>query len=128
MGGSNQSTCPPPSTTAKKKEKSKSANFLGWNPIRSHEVTQRGEVDFHDDTAGVKCAIDSAAFFSAYNSWRLNMAEDLILAGNDGMGGRSSVTLVPYVDDQGELQVSMTVRKVSVGQTVLDLDKLAHFP
>lgn len=125
MGGSNQSTCPPPAKPAK--SKSKSSIPIGGNPIRSHEVTSRGEVDFHDDTAGMKCAVDSAAFFDAYNKWRPKMSDDLTLAGNDGKGGHSSVTLVPFMDDQGSMQVNMTVKKASVGQTICALDKLAHF-
>ncbi len=120
MGGSNQSTCPPPVTAAKSKGKS--------NPIRSHEVTSRGEVDFHDDLAGVKCCVDSATFFDEYHKWRPKMTDDLTLSGNDGSGGHASVTLVPYVDNQGELQVTMTVTKASMGQTISDLDILAHFP
>lgn len=133
MGGSHQSTCPPPSS------KSTSARALGkspataagleaaQNPIRSHEVTARGEVDFHDDGAGVKCAVDSAAFFSAYSDWRSKMSEELTLAGNDGSGGHSSVTFLPYVDDQGRMQVAQIVKKASIGQSITDLDKLAHF-
>lgn len=124
MGGSNQSTCPPP--TKSPKNKGKTTPIKG-SIIRSHEVTSRGEVDFHDDMAGMKCAVDSAAFFDAYNKWRPKMSDDLTLAGNDGKGGHSSVTLVPYMDDQGEMQVAMAIKKASVGQTICDLDKLAHF-
>lgn len=125
MGGSNQSTCPPlAKPTANPKQKA--AGSLS-NPIRSHEVTSRGEVDFHDDTAGMKCSVDSAAFFSAYSSWRPNMVDDLILAGHDGKDGHTVVALMPYVDDQGDMQIAMSVQKASVGQTIHDLDKLAHF-
>lgn len=132
MGGSHQSTCPPPSSSATPRSKSPATGAAGFralaqNPIRSHEVTSRGEVDFHDDKEGVKCAVDSAAFFTAYSGWRSKMSEELTLAGNDGSGGHSSVTFLPYVDDGGDMQVAMSVRKASVGQTVLDLDILAHF-
>ncbi len=131
MGGSNQSTCPPPATQPtgnpiKQKAKRRAAG-KPINPIRSHEVTSRGEVDFHDDTASIKCCVDSAAFFDQYNKWRPRMSEDLILAGNDGKGGHASVILVPYVDDKGEMQVAMTVKEASIGQTICDLDMLAHF-
>ena len=123
MGGTNQATCPPPAKTSKSRTAGNQTN-----PVRFHEVTSRGEIDFHDDKAGLKCAVDSATLFSAYNKWRnAGMAEDLILSGNDGSRGHASVTLIPYVDDQGKMQVSMTVAKAQIGKTVLDLDKLAHF-
>ncbi|KKL27199.1 hypothetical protein LCGC14_2387600, partial [marine sediment metagenome] len=132
MGGTNQATCQPPKSrqTGTPAAKSKQVHSLlprQANPVRFHEVTSRGEVDFHDDMAGMKCAMDSAAFFDAYNKWRPKMSDDLTLAGNDGKGGHSSVTLVPYMDDQGEMQVAMAIKKASVGQTICDLDKLAHF-
>ena len=128
MGGSNQSTCPV-ATPAKSRSK---AVPVG-NPIRSHEDTSRGEVDFHDDKAGFKCTVDSAAFFSAYTPWRSKMSEELTLAGQlvktgkKKPSGHALVTFVPYMDDNGELQVSMSVKKAAMGQTGLDLDKLAHF-
>lgn len=125
MGGSHQSTCPPPSKSSVKSLLVINPGSL--NPIRSHEVTSRGEVDFHDDQAGLKCAVDSAGFFSAYDKWRPLMEDELILAGNDGSGGRSCVTLIPYVDDQGRMQVAMSVKKTTVGATLTDLDTLAHF-
>lgn len=135
MGGQNQATCPPSgsSQSAQSRLASKGAKgvktpVVASNPIRFHEATGRGEVDFHDDVAGLKCAVDSASFFSAYNRWRSTMSEELILAGNDGSGGHASVTFLPYVDDVGELQVSMVVAKAKIGQTVVDLDILAHFP
>lgn len=129
MGGSNQSTCPPPAKPAKSRGKTAKVqpSPVKSNPIRSHEATSRGEVDFHDDLAGTKCSVDSAVFFDEYNKWRPKMTDDLTLSGNDGAGGHASVTLVPYMDDKGKLQVTMTVKKVAMGQTVLDLDKLAHF-
>lgn len=131
MGGANQSTCPPatPAASSRKPQTSKTPIGAGaaLNPVRFHEVTQRGEVDFHDDNAGLKCAVNSAAFFSAYNSWRNKLSGELMLSGNDGSGGHASVTFMPYVDDSGELQVGMTVAKTKMGKSVLDLDKLAHF-
>ncbi len=128
MGGSNQTTCPPASSTARPKSKSsKTPIGAASNPIRSHEVPARGEVDFHDDQAGLKCAVDSAAFFDAYNKWRPRMTDEMILAGNDGSGGHATVTFLPYVDDGGDVQVSMVVAKAQMGKTVLDLDQLAHF-
>ncbi len=129
MGGSNQSTCTPPPQSAKSVKGARAAVPLAasGNPVRYHEVTSRGEVDFHDDKAGVKCAVNSAAFFSAYNPWRSKMSEDLVLAGDDGSGGRASVTFMPYVDNLGEMQVAMTVKKATMGHSVLDLDKLAHY-
>jgi len=125
MGGSNQATCPPASSSSK--SRSKTPAKTAQNPIRFHEVTSRGEVDFHDDKAGLKCSIDSASFFTAYSDWRQFMSDELTLVGNDGHGGHTSVTFLPYADDAGELQVSMLVAKSKMGQTVQDLDKLAHF-
>lgn len=125
MGGSNQATCPPASSSSK--SRSKTPAKTAQNPIRFHEVTSRGECDFHDDRAGLKCAIDSATFFTAYNKWRPCMSDELTLVGNDGHGGHSSVTLLPYTDGAGELQVSMLVTKSKMGQSVLDLDKLATY-
>lgn len=130
MGGSNQATCPPAPSSAKPRKTSKSTpTSIGTalNPIRFHEVPSRGEVDFHDDKAGLKCAIDSAAFFDTYGKWRPSMTDDLTLGGNDGSGGHSSVTFLPYVDDQGTMQVSMIVAEAEMGKTVLDLDTLAHY-
>jgi len=133
MGGANQATCPPPArpyvptgNPLKQKCKAKAAGHQ-VDPIRFHEDTSRGEIDFHDDNAGFKCAVDSALFFDAYNKWRQKMSEDLILLGNDGAGGHSSVAFVPYADDKGQMQVSMVVTKAQMGQTIMDLDKLAHF-
>lgn len=125
MGGSNQSTCPPPANPAK--SKAKTATPTKGNAIRSHEVSSRGEVDFHDDTAGTKCSVDSAAFFDAYDKWRPKMTDDLTLSGNDGKGGHASVTFMPYMDDGGSMQVAMTIKRAPIGQTISDLDKLAHF-
>ncbi len=71
--------------------------------------------------------MESTAFFSAYNPWRAEMSQELVLAGNDGSGGHASVTLTPYVDDKGDMQVSMAVKKATMGSSVLDLDKLAHY-
>lgn len=131
MGGSNQGTCPPTTPTKSSRKNKPSKTPTGAvNPVRFHEVTSRGEVDFHDDNAGLKCSVDSAAFFSAYNAWRPQIwaaMDELTLAGNDGSGGHSSVTFLPYVDDAGDLQVEMTVSEAKMGRTVLDLDKLAHF-
>lgn len=132
MGGTNQATCQPPKSrqTGTPAAKSKQVHSLlprQANPVRFHEVTSRGEVDFHDDKAGLKCAIDSASFFAAYDRWRPKMAEELTIVGNDGDKGHASVTFLPYVDDAGEMQVSMTVTKAKMGQTVVNLDKLAHF-
>ena len=124
MGGSNQATCPPSSA---KPVKATKTSLKPANPVRYHEVTPRGEVDFHEDGAGIKCAVNSAVFFSAYNSWRSKMSEELVLVGNDGSGGHASVTFIPYVDDQGKMQVSMNVKKATMGSSVLDLDKLAHY-
>ena len=132
MGGQNQATCPPSSPAQRSKTpqtpKTPQKPAVDLNPIRFHEVTSRGEVDFHDDVAGLKCAVDSASFFSAYNKWRSTMSDGLILTGNDGDGGYASVTFLPYMDDCGELQVSMVVARTKIGQTVVDLDILAHFP
>ena len=134
MGGSNQSTCPPATSPDRRVNPPKrpGSKFTSLsNPIRFHEVTSRGEVDFHDDEAKIKCAVNSASFFDAYNEWRPKITDNLdnlVLSGNDGKGGHSAVTLIPYMDDQGAMQVAMTVQKASVGQTICDLDKLAHFP
>ena len=131
MGGANESTCPPVSgvsTPSRGKSTVKAASKATSNPVRYHEVTDRGEVDFHDDDAGVKCAIDSAVFFAAYSKWRPKMADELMLTGNDGSDGHASVTFMPYVDNAGEMQVGMVVAEAKMGQTILDLDILAHFP
>lgn len=119
MGGANQATCPVPST-------SKSAP-KATNPVRFHEDTPNGNVDFHDDKAKLKCAIDSASFFSAYNRWRPDMSSELRLLGSDGKKGHASVTFTPHIDDSGEMQVSMMVERAKIGKTITDLDKLAGF-
>lgn len=125
MGGSNQATCPPvPSSAVSSRTKTPTKTA---NPVRFHEVPTKGEVHFHDDLADVKCSVESAAFFSAYNKWRPTMAEDLTLAGNDGSGGHTAVTFLPYIGKTGELEVGMTVSELKVSQTLTDLDKLAHF-
>lgn len=133
MGGTNQATCPPPAKSSvptanplKQKGKAEAAGHQ-VNPIRFHEVTSRGEVDFHDDQAGKKCAVDSALFFDAYNKWRPQMSEDLVLVGNDGAKGHASVVFTPYVDDRGKMQVSMIVSEAQMGQTILNLDRMVHF-
>ena len=132
MGGQNQATCPPSSSAQSEQQsrlsKTPKKPAVDSNPIRFHEAISRGEVDFHDDVAGLKCAVDSASFFSAYSKWRTQMADGLILSGHDGSGGHTSVTFLPYADDVGDLQVSMVVAKARIGQTVVDLDILAHFP
>jgi hypothetical protein len=56
------------------------------------------------------------------------MSGDLILAGHDGKQGHSRVSLMPYVDDNGDMQVAMTVDPATIGQSLQDLDKLANFP
>jgi len=56
------------------------------------------------------------------------MMDELTFAGHDGSGGHAAVRLIPYVDDNGEMQVEMSVTKASMGQTVLDLDKMASYP
>ena len=140
MGGTNQSTCPPATfsnsiTRWPRGNNMKSPGPIGaaLNPIRFHEDPSRGEVDFHDDHAGFKCAVDSAAFFSAYTPWRSRMSEEMTLSGQliktgeNKPSGHASVTFLPYVDDAGELQVGMIVAEAKMGKTILDLDKLAHF-
>lgn len=123
MGGANQGKSSPLSVSSGKSH----SGGKTPDPVRFHEVTSRGEVDFHDDRAGLKCAVDSATFFSAYSGWRSKMTDEMTLTGNDGSGGHSSVTFLPHVDDAGELQVSMIVAKTKVGQSVSDLDRLAHY-
>lgn len=126
MGGTNEATCPPPSSSVQSRSPNKSASTVRAS-TRFHEAIAHGEVDFHDDAGGIKCAVDSATFFSAYNKWRPLMTEDLTLVGHDGSGGHASVTLMSYSDDAGEIQVSIIVAKAAMGRTVLDLDKLAHY-
>lgn len=129
MGGSNQATCPPaPRSAVSSRSTQPKTPTKTANPIRFHEVPTKGQVHFHDDTAGVKCAVESAAFFSAYSKWRPIMAEDLTLAGDDGSGGHTSVSFLPYIGKTGELEVGMTVAELKVSRTLIDLDKLAHFP
>ena len=134
MGGSHQSTCPPAKSSVQSQSSSKAPIGAASNPIRYHEVTDRGEVDFHDELAGFKCAVNSATFFAAYWPWRSKMSEDLTLGGQliktgeKKASGHASVTFMPHFDDQGQMQVSMVVNKTSMGQTILDLDKLAHYP
>jgi len=126
MGGTNQATCPPPAATSSKSRVSNKSQ-IPVNSIRYHEDTSRGEVDFHDDQAGLKCCIASALFFDAYSTWRPAMADELTLTGSDGSGGHASVTFLPYADDAGEMQVSMVVKEAIMGQSVKDLDALAGF-
>ncbi|MHA2279728.1 MAG: hypothetical protein ACXAC5_02375 [Promethearchaeota archaeon] len=126
MGGTNQATCPP--AAVRRTAKAPSPIQAQANPIRYHEVSARGEVDFHDDKGGIKCAVESAAFFTAYHDWRArSMSGDLVLAGNDGAGGHATVKFMSYPDNQGEMQVAIVVTSTTIGQTVLDLDKLAGF-
>ena len=133
MGGTNEAICQPPArsktgTTLRAAAVSR-LKLPPVNPIRYHEVTQRGQVDFHDDAAGTKCSVDSAAFFSSYHDWRAkNMEGDLTMSGDDGKGGHMAVKFLPYVDDAGNLQVGMTVSPATIGQSVTDLDKLASYP
>lgn len=128
MGGYNQATCSPVPSSAVSKGGTPKTPAKAANPVRFHEVPAEGEVHFHDDIADIKCAVESASFFSAYSEWRSAMAEDLTLTGNDGSGGHTSVTFLPYIGKNGELEVGMTVAKLKVSQTLVDLDKLAHFP
>ena len=134
MGGSQQNTCSPAPSTATPRKGKSAVKPASSNPIRYHEVTSRGEVDFHDELAGFKCAVDSAAFFAAYTPWRSKMSEELTLSGQlvktgvKRASGHASVTFMPYVDDAGEMQVGMVVAETKIGQTVLDLDKLANYP
>lgn len=120
MGGANQSTCPAPSQSSTPRSSS--------NPIRFHENTQQGEVHFHDDKAGLKCAVENAIFFDRYHKWRPSMVGEFSMVGHDGSGGHSSVKMIPYIDDNGNMQVEMLVSKTSMGQTVHDLDKMASYP
>lgn len=122
MGGTNQATCPPPAIpkTSKLGSKQKSK-------IRYHEVSSRGEVDFHDDKVGLKCAIEIATFHNEYSKWRKDMSGELVLSGNDGSGGHSNVTFIPIMD-KGKMEVSMVVTKAEVGVTINDLDTLARYP
>lgn len=122
MGGSNQSTCPPPAIP-----KATKSGVTPKNKIRYHEVTSRGEVDFHDDNAGLKCAVDSAIFHDEYSEWRKDMSDELILSGNDGSGGHSNVTFMPIMS-KGKMEVSMVVTKTETGTTINDLDILARYP
>lgn len=123
MGGTNQATAPAPSGTAKPAVSQ--SQRTSYNPVRFHE--NQGEVHFHDDKAGLKCAIETAAFFGEYHKWRPAMTGNLALVGHDGKGGHSKVEFLPYLDDDGKMQVTIAVDAASMGQTVLDLDKLAGF-
>jgi len=120
MGGTNQAECPTPTIAVLN-------STLEASPIRYHEVSSRGEVDFHDDKAKFKCAIDNGSFFTAYNKWRSELSENLVLLGNDGKGGHSVATFIPYTDNNGNIQVSIVVTRSQIGNTIKDLDKLAHF-
>ena len=133
MGGSNQGTCSPPpvSTTKpaqKKAQRATRADITNFNPIRYHESQPDGEVHFHDDSTKLKCAIDSASFFEAYHGWRAVMGNNLVLAGHDGKKGHSRVEFMPWVDDNGDMQVAITVDPATLGNTLQDLDKMASYP
>lgn len=123
MGGTNQATCSPAPATAKQKPTTRVGNV-----IRFHESQPDGEVHFHDDQAKLKCAVESTTFFNEYHPWRSSMKGNLALMGHDGKGGHSRVEFMPYVDDNGDMQIGITVDPVTIGKTVKNLDKLAGFP
>ena len=125
MGGVNQSTAPPPAATAKIPSSVK----VSASSVRFHEEQTLGEVHFHDDAAQLKCAVKSPVFFDAYSKWRDEGAADpLNVIGTDGAGGHASAHFHAFPDDNGKLQVAISVKKAEMGQTVLDLDKLVGYP
>jgi len=132
MGGANQTTSPPAPATARSTAKA-SASAQSSSPpissasIRSHENISKGEVHFHDDGAGMKCAIETALFFDAYHAWRKTMNGELTIPGKNTTYGHSSVTFTPYVDDDGKLQIAQSVQKVDLGDTIRDMDVLAKW-
>jgi len=124
MGGANQATVPAPATTAK----IPSTVRASASSIRFHEEQSLGEVHFHDDAAKLKCSVSSTLFFDAYSKWRDKGAVDpLNIFGVDGKGDRTTAQFYTYPDNDGKLQVAISVKKAEMGQTVLDLDNLTGY-
>jgi len=121
MGGTNQAVCPTPAVSTATK-----SGVVAKNKVRYHEVASRGEVDFHDDAAGLKCSVKIATFHDKYSKWRKDMSGELVLSGNDGSGGDSKITFIP-ITDKGKMEVSMVVTR-PLGTTINDLDTLARYP
>ncbi len=123
MGGANQSTCSPPKPGVFSSSLSTSLKF---GSVRSHEDPKTNQIHFHDDSACIKCTIDSAEFTSQFETWISGSGKDpLFLLGNDN---RSNVQFHLYVDDQDELQIGIIVSKSKLGQSIKDLMQLAGIP
>lgn len=122
MGGKHQSVVPAPPGTAKVPDVIKATA----SDIRSHE--EKGEIHFHDDSAGLKCAIKTPIFVDQYAKWRNGGLDGtLSVFGSDGKGGRASAHFHAFPDDKGKLQVAISVKEVQLGQTITDLDFLAGY-
>ena len=123
MGGTNETVTPAAVSQAAAPQSVDLSS--AQNPIRSHE--NQGEIHFHDETTKLKCAIPVATWTVEYDKWRSSMIDPLTVLGHDGKKGHSSVTLIPYLDANGAMQVATAVKKTTFGQTVTDMDKLAQY-
>src|SRR3990167_2072423 len=94
MGGENEKTI-----SAKRSEEGTQIS-----DIRMHQSA--GEVHFHDDKKGFKCAMPVSDFFAA---WRRNKHELLrhpfSLIGSDGKGGHATITFTRHKKSELHVQV-----------------------
>lgn len=115
MGGLNQNTCPPVAV----------GQVARQGAIRYHENTALGEVHFHDDVNGLKCAISTPVFVAAYHDWRKkNSVDPLELIGYDGSKRPTAVKFVPFVN-KSQIDVGIEVMTLGVSNHLSDLDVLA---
>ncbi len=110
MGGSCEKTLPA----------TKSGKTIG--SLRAH--INAGEVHFHDDTAGKKCALSVADYHAAMADFRtrISVGDSKTLIGIDG---KTTVKIRKIMNAQNEMDAELEIQDISIGSNFQMLEDLA---